>query len=60
MVNYTKNMNYKEMKGPLNHPDSEGKCVGFVRFVSDLAEESHLLLHNTGCFLISDAIDIAL
>lgn len=60
MVNYTKNVNYKETKGPLNHSASEGKHAGFVQFVLDLAKKPHLLLHNTGCFLISGAIDIAL
>lgn len=60
MVSYTKKMNYKETKGLLNHSDSEEKHSAFVQFVLDLVENPDLLLHNTGCFLITGAIDITL
>lgn len=59
-MNYTKNANDKEMKGPLNHSDSEEKRSVFVQFALDLAQKLDLLLHSTGCSLITGAIDITL
>lgn len=53
-------MSYKEMKGPLCYSDSKEKNIGFLQFVLILMERPRLLLHNTACYLMSDAIDTAL
>ena len=58
MVNYTKNMGYKEVKGPLNDSDSEESVLVFVQFVLDLAEKPDLFLHSIGCSQMTGAIGI--
>lgn len=58
MVNYTMNMGYKEVKGPLNHSDSEETVLVFVQFALDLAEKPDLLLHSIGCSWMTGAIGI--
>lgn len=53
-------MSYKEMKGPLCYADSKEKNIGFLQFVLILMERPHLLLHNTACYLMSNATDTTL